>query len=202
MALLKSCSSVRAFTTARPSIRQSQLCTPSTVCKAKNSGSYMVEVQVGEEEPEDSAVRRFMKQVMDSRVIEQLRARKTVETKIVKYKRELRERIELNKAGWVEPTWEQMYGLDPDPKPFDDFFDRDDEEENTLLRRSRDDAIFDVSYPDLSGMANGGQQWGGYMDANRTTASQGGYIANQAGGYIDGYQQSGTAQQGGYINNL
>lgn len=195
MAHLKCCTSVRAFTTARPSMRQSQLSVPSTVCQAKNSGSYMVEVQVGEEEPEDSAVRRFMKQVMDSRVIEQLRARKTVETKIVKYKRELKERIELRKAGWVEPTWEQMYGLDPDPKPFDDFFDRDDEEENTLLRRSRDDAIFDVTYPDLaSGMANGGQQWGGYMDANKAPAAQ--------GGYIDGYQQSGTAQQGGYVNNL
>ena len=42
----------------------------------------MIEVNLGEEEPEDIAVRRYMKAVMESKVLEVLRYRKTKETKI------------------------------------------------------------------------------------------------------------------------
>ena len=39
-------------------------------------------MNIGEEEPEDVAVRRYMKAVMESKVLEVLRWRKTKETKI------------------------------------------------------------------------------------------------------------------------
>lgn len=39
-------------------------------------------MNLGEEEPEDIAVRRYMKAVMESKVLEVLRWRKTKETKI------------------------------------------------------------------------------------------------------------------------
>lgn len=42
----------------------------------------MIEVNLGEEEPEDIAVRRYLKAVTESKVLEVLRWRKTKETKI------------------------------------------------------------------------------------------------------------------------
>jgi hypothetical protein len=38
-----------------------------------NSSLFFFQILVGEEEPEDIAVRKFMKSVQDSRVIEQVR---------------------------------------------------------------------------------------------------------------------------------
>jgi len=55
------------------------------------------QVNLGEEEPEDIAVRRFMKAVMDSKLLDKLRARRYTETKIEAYKRRLRERHEARK---------------------------------------------------------------------------------------------------------
>jgi ribosomal protein S21 len=91
--------------------------------------SFMVEVEVGEDEAEDLAVRRFMKRVVESKVIEQLRARRTRETKIEAYKRRFRERCEARKLerelGISEQSWNEIYGLDHEAqpsKPFHDFF--------------------------------------------------------------------------------
>lgn len=86
------------------------------------------QVNIAEDESEDSAVRRYMKQVMQSKVIDQLRARRRVESKIETHKRRLRERAEARKLGIIEPVWDELYGDDTEAKPFDEFFSRDDEE--------------------------------------------------------------------------
>lgn len=51
-------------------------------------------MNLAEDEPEDIAVRKFMKKVVESRVIEQLRARRYKETPLLERKRRTRERIE------------------------------------------------------------------------------------------------------------
>jgi len=94
----------------------------------RRKDSYMVEVQVADDESEDSAVRRYMKQVVQSKVIDHLRARRRVESKIETYKRRQRERAEARKLRLVDPTWEELYGEDSEARPFDEFFARDDEE--------------------------------------------------------------------------
>lgn len=88
----------------------------------------VLQVNIAEDESEDSAVRRYMKQVVQSKVIDHLRARRRVETKIERYKRRQRERAEARKLGLVEPVWDELYGDDTEAKPFDEFFSRDDEE--------------------------------------------------------------------------
>eukprot|EP00195_Chlamydomonas_chlamydogama_P007077 CAMPEP_0202894786 /NCGR_PEP_ID=MMETSP1392-20130828/4108_1 /ASSEMBLY_ACC=CAM_ASM_000868 /TAXON_ID=225041 /ORGANISM="Chlamydomonas chlamydogama, Strain SAG 11-48b" /LENGTH=192 /DNA_ID=CAMNT_0049579577 /DNA_START=57 /DNA_END=635 /DNA_ORIENTATION=- len=173
---------VRAFTTVRP--RQIAQVSNGTKVTMRRKDTYMVEVQVGEEEPEDIAVRRFMKAVVQTKVIEKLRSRKTKETKIEAYKRRLRERHEARKLGLVEPTWEEAYGEDVDPKPFDEFFARDPDNELYGDFPLPNDEFFPGNYADAG---FGDNKWGGYMDQGRT----GGYM-NQQGGYMN--------QQGGYIN--
>ena len=83
---------------------------------------------MADDESEDSAVRRYMKQVVQSKVIDHLRARRRVESKIETYKRRQRERAEARKLRLVDPTWEELYGEDSEARPFDEFFARDDEE--------------------------------------------------------------------------
>ncbi|GFH11718.1 uncharacterized protein HaLaN_07264 [Haematococcus lacustris] len=87
--------------------------------------SFMVEVNVGEDEPEDIAVRKFMKKIVDVRLIEQLRARRYLETPKEERKRRLKERIEARKLGVVQATWEEEYGEDTEYKAFNEFFSRD-----------------------------------------------------------------------------
>lgn len=182
----------KAFTAVRPT--KAKLVSNGAKYFMRRKDSYMVEVQVGEEEPEDIAVRRFMKSVMETRLIEQLRARRYTETKIECAKRRLRERIERNKAGIEDATWEEAYGEDVDPKPFDDFFSCDPDTEFygglPLGAQEGGDDFFPGSYTEnLSD-----NKWGSYADQSKQPYQGGGYInqGNQAGGYIN--------QNGGYIN--
>ncbi|KAG1671027.1 hypothetical protein FOA52_014271 [Chlamydomonas sp. UWO 241] len=177
----------RAFTGIRPR----QVAQVSNGCKVfmRRKDSYMVEVNLGEEEPEDIAVRRFMKAVMDSKLLEKLRTRRYKESKIELYKIRMRERHEIRKLGLVEPTWEEVNGDDPSPKVFDEFFSMDPDGEFGMTM-GQDDS-FMGAYND--------SMWGGYMDGqNRGTWEQGGYMdQSAAGGYIN---QGAFSDQGGYIN--
>merc|ERR1719217_929273 len=140
----------------------------------RRKDSYMVEVLLGEEEPEDIAVRRFMKAVMESKVIDQMRARRYTETKIEAYKRRLRERHEVRKLNLVEPTWEETNGEDLSPKVFDEFFAMDPDNEFGLGPLGQEDGF-------LGGYTDG--MWGGYMDGqSRGNWEQGGYMDQGAGG--------------------
>lgn len=117
-----------AFGQARPCRKVSHAANGSKWFMRRKD-SFMVEVQVGEDEPEDMAVRRFMKCVVQSGVINNLRARRTKETKVDTYKRKLQERAMARKLGIQEPTWEEFYGDDDgEPKPFEEFFVQDNEE--------------------------------------------------------------------------
>lgn len=169
---------VKAFTGVRPRVAAPVANGSKYFMKKKDS--YMVEVEVGEDEPEDVAVRRYMKLVMQSRVVEKLRARRTKESKIEEYKRRLRERIEMRKAGVVEPTYEELYSNDPDSKPFDDFFQKRDEEDP------------EGAYDGLAGddIFNSFGQGAGYTDR-----AWGAYAAPVGGNYAQG----GANWQGGYM---
>ncbi|KAF5829572.1 hypothetical protein DUNSADRAFT_15887 [Dunaliella salina] len=147
----------------------------------KRKDSYMVEVNVGEDEPEDIAVRKFMKKVMESGVIEELRNRRYKETPLQEWKRRTRERIAKNKMGIRMPTWEEEYGIDPEVKPFDEFFQRDPDQAA---------AFVDGCQYQLDG-------GGGYMDAWGSNMS-GGYI-QPMGGYMTADQTGGYAQGGTYM---
>ncbi|KXZ48762.1 hypothetical protein GPECTOR_25g346 [Gonium pectorale] len=165
----------RAFTTVRPRVAP-RIANGSVVTMAK-SKAYMVEVEVGEDEPEDVAVRRYMKLVMQSRVVEKLRARKTKETKIEEYKRRFRERVEARKAGIVEPTFDELYTAEAVARPFEDFYQaRDDQDPEGPY-----DGI--TAADDIFGSFSGG----GYVDnwsastypasgSSSTTSWQGGYM--------------------------
>ncbi|KAI8470491.1 MAG: hypothetical protein J3K34DRAFT_521278 [Monoraphidium minutum] len=132
--------------------------------------SFMVEVEIAEDEPEDVAVRRYMKAVMQSGVINKLRALRRKESKIETYKRKLQERAQARRLGIVEPTWDEFYGenslFDNGMGPFDDFF------------RSHDDIdIFDSSsLPILDAL-----DYPAAYDAN-AWGYQGGYQPNSAYG--------------------
>ncbi|GLC46134.1 hypothetical protein PLESTB_001193700 [Pleodorina starrii] len=177
----------RAFGSVRPRVAPRI----GNVCHMARKDSYMVEVEVAEDEPEDAAVRRYMKLVMQSRVVEKLRARKTKETKIEEYKRRFRERVEMRKAGIVEPTYEELYSSSEmmDPRPFDDFFLRRDEDdpEGTF------DGLADGTPDDIFGSFQGGgyvDRWGGYAAGSGT----------QTGGYVSGTSFGNSSNwQGGYM---
>ncbi|GFR52571.1 hypothetical protein Agub_g15163 [Astrephomene gubernaculifera] len=169
----KASAGCRAFGSARPRVAPRI----SQVCQMARNSAYMVEVDnIADDEPEDVTVRRYMKLVMQSRVLEKLRARRTKETKIEEYKRRFRERVELRKAGFVEPTFDEV----PHPifdHPFDDFFNIRDKDDP--------DGPFDgmaAGNDDFLGTFGTGEQvWdntsaqGGYVDGNASTW-QGGYM--------------------------
>ncbi|KAG2444443.1 hypothetical protein HXX76_001196 [Chlamydomonas incerta] len=155
-------------------------------CQMARKDSYMVEVEVAEDEPEDVAVRRYMKLVMQSRVVEKLRARRTKESKIEEYKRRFRERVEMRKAGIVDPTYDELYSAELDPKPFEDFFQlRDDEDPEGAYDGvgAGSDDIFGSfaggSYTDTTRWGSG-YPGGGYMNTSNSFGSSGGYM----GGYM------------------
>lgn len=182
----------RAFTTLRPRAA-ARISNGGKVFMRRND-SYMVEVTVGEEEPEDIAIRRYMKAVMDSRVLDQLRARKVKETKIEAYKRRLRERHEMRKSEFEWPTYDQVEGVDMSPKVFDEFFSLDPDGEFGLTGMSSDDFMSSGSF------VNDGM-WGGYMDSPAGAGNwEGGYMDTNAGGYINPQQQGGYIGAGGYVN--
>eukprot|EP00798_Chlamydomonas_sp_ICE-L_P007458 gene7458-599_t len=202
MAALSQCrvlSGSKAFVgAARP--RQAKQITNGSKYTMARKDSFMVEVQVGEEEPEDIAVRRFLMLVSDSRVIEQMRNRRYTETKVEERKRRLRERIERRKNKVVDATWEELYGQDTDPKPFETFFSRDgDGNESFFLNPyPGQDDLFPGTYMEAMDT-----KWGNY--ANDSSRTSGGYIngpgqSNFMGGYMTpGSNQGGYINQGGYM---
>ncbi|WIA29653.1 hypothetical protein OEZ86_012139 [Tetradesmus obliquus] len=160
--------------------------------------SYMVEVNVGDTETEDQAVRRYMRAVVQSGVINKLRARRTKETKIETYKRKLAERAQVRKLGIEEPTWDDFYGpaTVEEAKPFDEFFSHTTDMEADMYQ---DLPLIDSSYYgqalegqlyDLSNFS--GQSFTpGYI--NNAGQDQGGYInQQQQGGYMSPPAQQGT----------
>ncbi|KAF6260360.1 plastid/chloroplast ribosomal protein S21 [Scenedesmus sp. NREL 46B-D3] len=178
----------------------------------KRRDSYMVEVNVGDTETEDQAVRRYMRAVVQSGVINKLRSRRTKETKIETYKRKLAERAQARKLGIEEPTWDEFYGpaILEEAKPFDEFFvhttdmEMDVYQELPLLDggyyNQLDGQLYDLSnYNDKNFQAgyinNGSQDQGGYINQQQ----QGGYINQQQGGTFsytsDQLQQQPQQQQ-------
>ncbi|EFJ42299.1 plastid/chloroplast ribosomal protein S21 [Volvox carteri f. nagariensis] len=177
----RSLAGCRAFGSVRP--RVAARIANGTLCHMARKDSYMVEVEVAEDEPEDVAVRRYMKLVMQSRVVEKLRARKVKETKIEEYKRRFRERVEMRKAGIVEPTYEELYSSSEmmDRGPFDDFFSRRDEEDPEGAYDGLGDGLADDIFGNFAG---------GYVDRWTT----------QSGGYMSGTSFNNTSNwQGGYM---
>lgn len=210
MSQCRALAGARAFTGVRcvatTTSRRSAPSNGSDRWSMKKKDSYMVEVDVAEDEPEDVAVRRFMKQVMQSRVVEQLRARRTKETKIEEYKRRFRERCEARKLGLVEPTWGELYPMqEMEPKPFDEFFQARDADDPDGATDWSALAGIPGSADDIFGTFGGGYQdasadkWGTYVNPPNGQA---------AGGYMDGFgaQQQGygagstTWNQGGYMS--
>ncbi|GAX77839.1 hypothetical protein CEUSTIGMA_g5281.t1 [Chlamydomonas eustigma] len=204
MASLSQCrvlAGTKAFTGVRP--RHVKQISNGSKVFMRRKDSYMVEINLEDEEAEDIAVRRFMRAVMDSKVVEQLRARKTKESKIEAYKRRMRERHEIRKLiqsgmGGIEPTWEEINGIDNSPKVFDEFFSMDPDNQFGMPM-GQDDSMFLPGYND--------SMWGGYMDLNASARStnnwEGGYMDQQVGGYMDQQQTAGgyIDQQGGYISD-
>uniref|UniRef100_A0A7S3QKF1 Ribosomal protein S21 n=1 Tax=Dunaliella tertiolecta TaxID=3047 RepID=A0A7S3QKF1_DUNTE len=181
MALLsqsKTLAGSRAFSGLRA--RVSPVVSNGSRVTMKRKDSYMVEVNVGEDEPEDIAVRKFMKKVMESGVIEELRNRRYKETPLQEWKRRTRERIAKNKMGIRMPTWEEEYGIDPEVKPFDEFYQRDPE----------------VAASFVDGFMQYQLDNGGYMDSAWGQNMAGGYIQSM-GGYMSPDQTGGYAQAGG-----
>ncbi|PNH07638.1 hypothetical protein TSOC_005888 [Tetrabaena socialis] len=173
----------RAFTSVCP--RVASRVVHSTTVHARNKDSFMIEVDVMEDEPEDAAVRRYMKLMMQSRVVEQLRGRKTKETKIENYKRRFRERVERNKAGIVDPTFEELYPTwVMEARPFDDSFQKRDD----------DDPLGPFDPPatgsdDIFGTFGGSsyterQQWGSYQSSTTGGYASLGNTSNWQGGYM------------------
>lgn len=100
--------------------------------------------------------------MVQSKVVEKLRSRRVMETKIEAYKRRFRERCEARKLerelGIKDPTWEELYGRDAEPKPFEQFFsgvDPDDPEAYNAAAPG-DDFFSSFTVDDSS-------KWGGYM---------------------------------------
>jgi len=189
MASLSQCRALagaKAFTGIRP--RAVSAVSGAMAMTMKRKDSYMVEVNVGEDEPEDIAVRKFMKKVVESRVIEQLRARRYKETPLEEYKRRTRERIERIKLRILEPTWEEEYANEPyEVKPFEEFFSQDPDNEtgfvNDLMQYQDQEYAMAGQGAYMNDANAAGGAWGGYV--NSPNAARGGYMNAQQGGYMN-----------------
>jgi len=157
----------------------------------RRKGSFMVEVHVSEEETEDQAVKRYMRAVLQSGVLNKLRARRTKETKIEMKKRKLFEKAQARKMGIEEPSWEEVYGENQDEaKPFDEYF----------CKPGDGDEAFDPttdSLPALDAVDLFGYGTNEIIDLSRTDLSmQGSYInQGQQQQQLGGYAAAGQAQQ-------
>eukprot|EP00199_Chlamydomonas_sp_CCMP681_P006809 CAMPEP_0119108044 /NCGR_PEP_ID=MMETSP1180-20130426/13229_1 /TAXON_ID=3052 ORGANISM="Chlamydomonas cf sp, Strain CCMP681" /NCGR_SAMPLE_ID=MMETSP1180 /ASSEMBLY_ACC=CAM_ASM_000741 /LENGTH=274 /DNA_ID=CAMNT_0007093617 /DNA_START=10 /DNA_END=834 /DNA_ORIENTATION=+ len=186
----------RAFTGL--GARQVQRVANGSMCTMKRKDSYMIEVNVGEDEPEDIAVRKFMNKVVDSRVIEQLRARRYKESPLEEFKRRTRERIERIKAKEILATYEEVYGQDPEVKPFAEFFPDGSLEAMTgqfmdssmVANYNQDEFLSNGVNGQYMTDAGGGNTavWGNYNNNPPAQGFQGGYMtpANQQGGFQQG----------------
>jgi len=186
---------------------------PFKVCNGtkwtmKRKDSFMVEIEVADDETEDQAVKRYMKCVVQSGVINKLRARRRKETKIEAYKRRLQERAQIRKLKIVEPTWEEFYGLEEESRPFEEYF-RYGEYVDDIFFRTNDPMpnLVDFNMEGYNFNA-GGYNAGGYNGdpySSNFNAGQGGYIAPPAeGGYMDqqqGWNNSYGQQQGGFVGD-
>jgi ribosomal protein S21 len=162
----------------------------------KRSDAFLVEVNVREDETEDSAVRRYMRDVLSTGVLNELRYRKTKEPKVEKYKRELKQRIDAVKAGVRQPTYHELYNLEGLPAehgPFQDFFNQAegvDAMEALISTGAEPEDLF-------GNVDNNNAQWGNY----------GSYVDRNFGGYGSGGYKSDVSTPGyrsdvgGYINS-
>lgn len=100
----------------------------------------------------------------------------------------------------IEPTYVELHGDDPEPKPFDEFFAKDDNDDLDFLS-DLGDLGDDVSTDEFltglkkfGGYTDGAGKWGGYVDNNN---SMGGYQGGYQGGYMGGYTNmaNGSYQQ-------
>ncbi|KAG2493706.1 hypothetical protein HYH03_008220 [Edaphochlamys debaryana] len=174
----------KAFGSVRPTVAPRS----AVVAQARKKDSYMVEVEVGEDEPEDVAVRRYMKLVMQSRVVEKLRARKVKETKIEEYKRRFRERVEMRKAGIVEPSFAELYPTEVVAGPFEDFYQARDEEDP--------DGAYDGLASGADDIFNAFGTAAGAYDAGSYGTTR--WTGNYAAGGNSSFGNTGT-WQGGYM---
>ncbi|GBF99995.1 30S ribosomal protein S21 [Raphidocelis subcapitata] len=154
--------------------------------------SFMVEVEIAEEEPEDVAVRRYMKAVMQSGVINKLRSLRHKESKIETYKRKLQERARARKLDIVDPTWEEFYGdnslFDNGMPPFDDFF-RSPEDDLDVFDNNSMPILEALDY---NGMNFESSTWG-YQGGYQPSSAYGGQQQQQ-----QGQQQQQQGQAGGW----
>jgi ribosomal protein S21 len=191
-------SSFSARRSARPAGSLSQ---PSWVTK----GSYLVEVEVGEVEPEDVAIQRFQRAVTQTLVINELRRRRRVMTKIEALQAKQNEKGLIKKLNIDPQSWKEAYGESMDPAPFADYFVGDNDYSEIANNTSPlDDSEFFFDAQD--NMYSNGQS--GYMG---TSPQYGGayaqFPAGQYGQYSQygaygqdpayGYQQQGQAGYGG-----
>ncbi|KAI8466983.1 MAG: plastid ribosomal protein S21 [Monoraphidium minutum] len=158
--------------------------------------SFMVEVEIAEDEPEDVAVRRYMKAVMQSGVIPKLRALRRKESKIETYKRKLQERAQARRLGILEPTWDEFYGenslFDNGTAPFDDFFKSPDDDFDVFDNNSMPilDALDSTAYDTGSWGYQGGYQPNAYGAAQQPPAPGGAPGAAQGDTFdLSAYEQ-------------
>jgi len=204
MAALSQCRALagsRAMTLvqSRPSAAQYKICN-GTKWTMKRKDSYMVEIEVADDETEDQAVKRYMKSVVQSGVLNKLRARRRKERKIEEYKRKLQERAQARKLGIVEPTWEEFYGLEEESRPFEEYFRYGEFVDDSIFTSRMNDPmpnLMDFSMT-MEGYSVGGA--GAFGDPYSGFQAQGGYVtaAPAEGGYME--QQGGYYQQGGYVD--
>eukprot|EP00775_Hariotina_reticulata_P011091 gene11092-11246_t len=180
----------------------------------KRKNSYMVEVNVAETETEDQAVRRYMRAVVQSGVINKLRALRTKETKIETYKRKLAERAQARKIpaattegrGLKDPCSHygqgsslmhncsstglsaEFYGENvEEAKPFDEFFTKGNEDDEDLFLTPG----FNGELPIIDDGYYNGQMYDLSQYDNNANAmyNQGGYIDNNQGESLEDYQK-------------
>lgn len=207
MASLSQCRALtgcRAFTVAKPRVK-AQSADNGAKWFMKRKDSYMCEVQVGDEEPADTAVGRFMSQLVQTKILIELRNRRYKETPLLERKRKKMERIERRRnlrEGIEEPTWVEFYGRDPEPQPFEDMFLEDDEEDFDVFQDmaplEEEEGFLD---PNLNPQFN---QFGGYMTPAGTSNQwgTGGYLPSAGGGYMDSAPAAGArtaGYQSGYM---
>lgn len=95
------------------------------VCPAHQS--YQVDIVVGPDEPQDSAMKRFRREVMSAGLVQEVRRRRNFENSVDKKKRKEKDcRIKTRRDRKFPPrTYSQT--MAPEPSPFNDMFGTPDD---------------------------------------------------------------------------
>merc|ERR1712023_253930 len=88
----------------------------------KSKGTFILEVSVGQNEPSDSALRRFRRAVTTSGIMPEVRRRRYFENTQDMQKRKVKELRKFPRP----PTWEESQST-VDPAPFADMFGEPDD---------------------------------------------------------------------------